>query len=140
MTFKELLYNYFTETNENPGKKLTNAEIDDKVTADDVKAIYLQYHIHGELDHHRHIRLPLGRRTTEFTDHQELKEHIKADKPRKRKHYFYDQKDEETQKVVLQAFKERKCEKLRKKKQSKQEQIQDLEKEIQQLNCDSETQ
>lgn len=117
----------------------TNAEIEEKIEEEDVVGLYVPLHI-SELDAKPGLKmngvtLPVSQLSVEqFTSIEEMTDHIrKKGAEYKKKYYFFDREDKEVRDAVMNAFKENKCEKLREKKKK----LEGVEKELEELNCET---
>lgn len=122
------------EEDEDEDKQITNAKIEEEVEEENVVGVYIPFYVN---DINRSyvtsdINIPLNRVSSEaFTEIEEMVEHIKEGG--RKQHYYFDRNDEEVREAVLEAFREKECEKYISKKQQAEKELQEAEEKIEEL-------
>jgi len=139
MTILDQIQNFLQAKDADEDAQITNGEIEDNIDREDKPFIgfYLEYRVHGRMTgsyHRPEIELPLTEATKVFTSIDEIVSHIKSHKRTERSQYFFDRNNEEVREAVLDAFKERRCEQLKREKQNAEETLKEKQEKLEELD------
>lgn len=133
------LQNFLRTKHEDEDAQLTNGEIEDNIDRNDKP--FIAFCMDYELRHDfrrgygkEDLRLPLQEGFKAFTDIEELKTHIKRHEHMGRDKYFFDRNDEEVREAVLEAFRERRCEQLKREKKQAEQTLKEKKEKLEELD------